>query len=172
MSISLNYLSDNAQKLFLASIDELDSVSKVFERCCEIKSKHIISQIENNQLGKLQENQETETTLTKSSSKFIRSLSEQLILQFCSLSEQVNNKQQVSSTQISEKDERDKKRLAVYDSMIADFFTHISREMASQISTIVKTLQTILEGKADDQWDGVVEQYEKYVAFQNNLLSL
>jgi hypothetical protein len=66
----------------------------VFEQCCQIKSKDISKVIEQNQLGNVNaaENIKTYPTLVEASSKFIRGLSEQLILQYCSLSESIASK--------------------------------------------------------------------------------
>jgi hypothetical protein len=56
----------------------------------------------------------------------------------------------VSSAQTSERDERDKKRIKEYESMIAQFFEHISNEISHSIHTLVSGLSATLEEKKDD----------------------
>jgi hypothetical protein len=71
-------------------------------------------------------------------------------VQYCALSEQIASKQQVSTAQTNERDERDKKRVKEYENMIEVLFGTASAEMSHSINTLVATLKNTLEAKADD----------------------
>lgn len=62
-------------------------IIKVYEKCCHIKSEDTIQRLNENKLGEVKTQIKEQSTLTESSSKFIRSFSEQLIVQYCALSE-------------------------------------------------------------------------------------
>ena len=90
-------MPENSKKLLQADSEELQLVMKVYEQCCQIKSKDITSMMESNPLGKVSVHKDNASKLVQASSKFIRGLSEQLIVQYCALSEIIASKQQVSS---------------------------------------------------------------------------
>jgi hypothetical protein len=71
-------------------------------------------------------------------------------VQYCALSEQIASKQQVSTAQTNERDERDKRRVKEYENMIEVLFGTASAEMSHSINTLVATLKNTLEAKADD----------------------
>ena len=52
-SISLNFLSmpENSKKILQAESDELQLIKKVFEQCCAIKRKDLVTIIEGNTIG-------------------------------------------------------------------------------------------------------------------------
>jgi hypothetical protein len=88
-SISLNFLSipENSKKLLQADSEELEIIIRVYEQCCRIKSEDTVERINENQIGTVKLHPKEQATLTESSYKFIRSFSEQLIVQYCALSE-------------------------------------------------------------------------------------
>lgn len=171
-SISLNYLSipENCKTLLRADQDELDLIKKVFERCCFIKSEDLNKQITTFKLGSTV-NDHKSSTIVIASNKFIKNLSEQLIVQYCALNETIASKSQVSNTQNSERDERDKKMLKDFDSLITFFLEHISGEICHSVSTLTASLGEVLTEKAaSDSWDGISEHYEKYATTIDKLL--
>jgi hypothetical protein len=105
----------------------------------------------------------------QASEKFIKSFSEQLIVQYCALNETIANKQQVSAAQTTERDERDKRRLKDYDQMIGIFFEQTAKEIINQIRTLNDELTTALGAKTDDQWEGINEQYEKFSSYMDQI---
>jgi hypothetical protein len=88
----------------------------------------LISIIKNAELGS-ELKSTSPSTLIQASNKFIKGLSEQLIVQYCALNEQVASKQQVATSQNTERDERDKRRLKDYDILISIFFENASNEI-------------------------------------------
>ncbi|CDW73494.1 UNKNOWN [Stylonychia lemnae] len=163
-SISLNYLSvpENSKKILMGDSEELQLVSQVFDLCSNIKSQDMVEVIKTLKLSADQIVAHESNTLTNASNKFIKGLSEQLIVQYCALSEVIAGKQQVSSAQTSERDERDKKRLKDYEQLIASFFERACNEIINQIRTLNDNLSKTLDGKADDQWEGINEHFEKF----------
>lgn len=65
----------------------------MFEQCSEIKSQDLIKNIEAAKLSDGLNKLEAPSTLVQASEKFIKSFSEQLIVQYCALSETISNKQ-------------------------------------------------------------------------------
>jgi hypothetical protein len=92
-SISLNYLStsENAKKLLMGEKDDLKLVTRVFQQCCAIKSQDLSKTIKAHPLGGSSETHTT-SNIVIASNKFIKSLSEQLIVYYCALSESLANK--------------------------------------------------------------------------------
>ena len=73
-------------------------ISRVFELCCSLKSQDLIHIIKGNALGAFPDGKTMDkaSTLIEASNKFIKGLSEQLIVQYCALNVQLASKQQVS----------------------------------------------------------------------------
>lgn len=136
-SISLNYLtsSENAKKLLLGNSDELKLVTRVFEQCCSIKSQDITKIIKGSPLGGDTE-AITPSNIVVSANKFIKSLSEQLIVSYCALSETLSNKTQVATSQNAERDEKDKQRIAEYEKLISIFYENASKAIVNQLQTM------------------------------------
>jgi hypothetical protein len=69
-------------------------------------------------------------------------------VQYCALNETIASKSAVSSSQNTERDERDKKRLRDYDSLIAFILEHVSAEICHSIRSLVISLDKVLTEKA------------------------
>lgn len=80
----------------------------------------------------------------------MRGLSEQLIVQYCALTESIANKQLVSSAQSTERDERDKRRLKEYDNLLAFVFEQNSIEVVNAIRTLVESMKKNLSERTDE----------------------
>lgn len=78
--------------------EELQLTQKVFELCSAIKSNDIQKLIRSTKLNEVDASSKIVTpTLVIASNKFVKNLSEQLIVQYCALSEVIASKQQVSA---------------------------------------------------------------------------
>jgi hypothetical protein len=83
-------------------------------------------------------------------------------VQYCALNETIASKSLVSSSQNTERDERDKKRLRDYDSLITFILENVTAEICHSIQSLVSSLDKVLTEKAaNDSWDDISEQYEK-----------
>lgn len=170
-SISLNYLSmpENSKKVLQAESEELQLITQVFEQCALLKSQDLNKTIEESSTGALNSQITVDSTLILACSKFVRGLSEQLIVQYCALTEQMASKQQVSTAQSTERDERDKRRIKDYELMLSVIFGQAAQEVAKSIRILVTALAKNLDGKADDQWEGISDQFEKYSSYMDQL---
>lgn len=82
-------------------------MTRVFEQCCSIKSQDLVKTITQSSIGS-DAVAVTSSNIVVSANKFIKSLSEQLIVYYCALSESISNKQQVATQSSTDKDEKDK----------------------------------------------------------------
>lgn len=108
-SISLNYLSlpENAKKLLQGEAKDLKLVTEVFDLCCSIRGSNLAKVIVDTKLEGSQHLIQS-SKISESSNRFIKNLSEQLIVFYCSLTESLAVKSQVASSQNAEREERDK----------------------------------------------------------------
>lgn len=122
-SISLNYLSqpENAKKLLQGEAKDLKLVTEVFELCCSIRGSNLAKVIVDTKLDESHYIIKS-SNISESSNKFIKNLSEQLIVFYCSLTESLAVKSQVASSHNSEREERDKQRLKDFDVLIETIF--------------------------------------------------
>ena len=94
-SISLNYLSEseNAKRVLHSDSEELQLIQRVFELCSDIKSNNIKAVIQASKLNDIDASSKTVVpTLVTASNKFVKSFSEQLIVQYCALTELITGK--------------------------------------------------------------------------------
>ena len=126
----------------MGDTEELKIVSEVFKLCSNLKSNDIISVIKASPIGS-----DLVTPITNniviSANKFIKSLSEQLIVFYCSINESIANKSQVSSAQNTEREERDKQRLKDFEILISAFYEEVSFELIRQLSTMRNGLTSV-----------------------------
>lgn len=87
-------------------------VTRVFEQCCDIKREDLIRIIKSTPLGAdLKNAAAPPSNIVNSATKFLKSLSEQLVVMYCSASEQMANKNLVSGGASTEKEEKEKQML-------------------------------------------------------------
>lgn len=67
-------------------------VEQVFVNCCTIKSQSLIDVIKSFKLGDSSVPAISSTPLIQAADKFVRGFSEQLIVQYCALTETIANK--------------------------------------------------------------------------------
>lgn len=128
----------------------------------------------------------TVTSVTKTSNlsdacnKFVKSISEQVIVLYCSLSETIAAKSQVAS-QNNEREEREKQRLKDYENLIGAVFEITSGELKAQFNMMRTGLAKVFEEKSapvpegaesTDKWDGVNDQYERLSSFVSQLFEI
>lgn len=69
------------------------------------------------------------SALSNSSLAFLKNMSEQLIVYYCALTESLASKSKVSSSQISEREEKDRLRMKDLEGLIETFFQISSHEI-------------------------------------------
>ena len=177
-SISLNYLAqaENAKKLLQGSSDDLKLISRVFDQCSKLKSQSLIQCIKESPLGSSQTIIQS-SNLANSCNKFLKNISEQLIVYYCALSESLIAKSQVASSQNLEREERDKLRIKDFENLISTFFEISAHSIIDQLYSMRSSLTTVLDAKAvpkaegdeSDPWDKINEQYERFSVFMNQV---
>lgn len=177
-SISLSYLAqpENSKKLLQGSAEDLKLVTRVFEQCSVIKSQNIIQSIKNGALGAVTP-AIVSSNLSNASIKFLKNLSEQLIVYYCSLSESIAAKSQVANSQNTEREEREKQRIKDLEILISTFFQMTAHEIINQLHSMRSGLTSDLEAKAapkaegdeSDPWDQIVEKYDRFSGFMDQI---
>jgi hypothetical protein len=76
--------------------EELKVVTRIFQLCCGIKSEEVSKAIKATALGQTTQVSKP-INIVEAANKFIKSLSEQLIVYYCALSETISSKQQVAT---------------------------------------------------------------------------
>lgn len=79
--------------MLMGDAADLKLVTRVFEQCCQIKSNDMVRIIKSAPLGgQFVTVTGASSNLVNASNKFIKSLSEQLIVFYCALNESIANK--------------------------------------------------------------------------------
>jgi len=109
--------------------EELKAVARIFQLCCGIKSDDVSKNIKATSLGQATQVAKP-SNIVEAANKFIKSVSEQLIVYYCALSETISSKQQVATQQTGDKEEKEKQQLKELEVLIASVYETMAREVA------------------------------------------